>query len=124
MIWHGEVAPEALPAQLSQAHVLVAVPDYESFGLTPFEAMACGLDLICTDTGAFDQATAQGQEGALLAFGDVDALCAALEACLVNPEATRARGARNRERAVQSFSIAQEAATVNALYHKLVVPRR
>lgn len=117
--WHGEVDPDAFPDRLNQCHVLVAVPEYEGFGLTPFEGMACGLDLICTKTGALPTATDGGEQGALLDFGDLDALVAAIRTCLDSPDETLARGQQNRDRATQSFSIEREAAAITALYARL-----
>ena len=70
VIWHQEMGAEDLPPQLALCHVLVAVPKREAYGLTPFEGMAAGLDLICTHTGAFDMATDQGRTGALIAIDD------------------------------------------------------
>ena len=49
----GEVPSHQMPDLLKGCRLLVALPRYEGFGLTPLEGMACGLPVIASNTGHF-----------------------------------------------------------------------
>ena len=49
----GEVPSHQMPDLLKGCRLLVALPRYEGFGLTPLEGMACGLPVIASNTGYF-----------------------------------------------------------------------
>jgi len=56
----------------------------------------------------------------LVAPGDVDALAAAMEPLLANPESAVQMGARGREKALTRHDIAREAADIVAVYEKIL----
>ncbi len=51
---HGEVPNNDLPGIYNSAHVYVSVSEYETFGVTVLEAMACGLPVLYTPSGGPD----------------------------------------------------------------------
>ena len=62
------------------------------------EAAACGLPLVLSDrVGAAHDLLRDGENGALVPAGDVDAAAAALRELAADPELRRAQGARSRE---------------------------
>ena len=61
-----------------------------------------------------------GVTGTLIPPGDVDALVAALEPLMRDPNAAAAMGARARERVVSEFSLDAEASRIAAVYRTLV----
>jgi mannosyltransferase len=58
--------------------------------------------------------------GALVPPGDVDALVAALEPLMRDPEAAAVMGARGRARVVEKFSLDAEADRIVSVYRALV----
>ena len=93
---------------------------WEGFGLTPLEAMASGTAVVATRTGAAAQLVAEGETGFLVPPGDVDALIAAMEPLLADPERAAQMGARGREKALAQHDIAREAADIIAVYEKIL----
>jgi mannosyltransferase len=92
----------------------------EGFGLTLIEAMAAGAALVAARAGAAELVVEDGVTGSLVPPGDVDALVAALEPLMRDPEAAAAMGVRGRVRAVKEFSLDTEADRIVSVYRTLV----
>ncbi|MCB5198182.1 glycosyltransferase family 4 protein [Loktanella sp. TSTF-M6] len=92
----------------------------EGFGLTPLEAMACGVPCIATRTGAFEEIVADGETGTLIATEDYPALEQAIQSALADPDTLNRWSANCRPRAINGFRIADEAARLIAIYRDLL----
>lgn len=80
----GRVSDAALRAALRRAHVLAVPSRYEPFGIVYVEGMAFGLPAIAsTNGGASD--VVDGENGALVAPGDPDAVADAIEPLATDP---------------------------------------
>ena len=76
----------------------------ESFSMAAVEAMACGLPVIASASGALPEICGD-QCGTLVPAGDAPALTAALRSYIGDPARRRAHGAAGRARAEQHFDI-------------------
>jgi mannosyltransferase len=92
----------------------------EGFGLTLIEAMAAGAALVAARAGAAELVVEDGVTGALVPPGDANALVAALEPLMRDPQAAAAMGARGRARVVEKFSLDAEADRIVSVYRTLV----
>jgi glycosyltransferase involved in cell wall biosynthesis len=101
----GFVDDDALPALFASADLVASASEYEGFGLTLVEAMACGLPVVATAVGGVTDVVEPGATGTLVPFGDVAAM--AEQICLLADDAgLRARwGSAGRRRAVERFSL-------------------
>lgn len=95
----------------------------EGFGLTPLEAMSCGVPSIATRVGAFEEIVADGETGQLIQPEDPAALEQALRDCLSNPETLARWKANCRHRALAGFRIEDEANALITLYKTLLTGR-
>jgi starch synthase len=84
--------------------------------------MACGAAVVGSRVGGIPEVVADGRTGLLAPPGDPDALAAALNALITDPDRAAALGRAGRERAVAEFSWAQIAAQTAQLYATLAVP--
>ena len=91
----------------------------EGFGLTPIEAMACGVPVIATRVGAFEQIVTQ-QTGALVETDDPAALTQAISAALTPPAPFKEWAKNARPHVAEHFTITREAAELTALYRRLL----
>lgn len=92
----------------------------EGFGLTLIEAMSAGVALVASRAGAAEFVLEDGVTGVLTPPGDVDALVAALEPLMRDPDSAAIMGARGRERVLQKFTLDVEANRIAEVYRKLV----
>ena len=92
----------------------------EGFGLTLIEAMSVGAALVASRAGAAELVVEDGSTGVLVPPGDVNALAAALEPLMRNPDSAASMGARARTRVVTTFSLDAEANGIAGVYRTLV----
>jgi glycosyltransferase involved in cell wall biosynthesis len=120
----GAVPREEMPCWYRSADVLVAAPWYEPFGLTPLEAMACGVPVIGTRVGGLIDTVVDGRTGDLVPPRDPAALGAAIRTLL--DDRTRrfgyAQAALNRAR--QQYSWRRAAAELGGVYTAVSEVRR
>ena len=82
----GRRQPDELHLWYAAADVAVTTPWYEPFGLTPLEAMACGVPVIGSRVGGIAFTIADGETGYLVPPRDPEALCDRLDDVLRDPE--------------------------------------
>ena len=66
ILFPGEIASENMPGLTRSLSLLVALPRYEGYGVTPLEAMASGVPFVASDAGHFDAFAGQGVAGVVL----------------------------------------------------------
>lgn len=116
----GAVSREEMPAWYRSADVLVAAPWYEPFGLTPLEAMACGVPVIGTAVGGLTDTVVPGRTGVLVPPRDPAALGAAIRDLLADPVRRYAYAAAARDRARRHYSWQRAAEQLDAVYAAVV----
>ena len=115
-----EVSVEEMPRWYQALDLLVAPQRWEGFGLTPLEAMACGVPVIATTVGAFDELVVEGETGRLVPPGDTERMRAAVDAALAAPAMLQKWSVAARRHVEAGFRIEDEAAALNALYRELL----
>jgi glycosyltransferase involved in cell wall biosynthesis/GT2 family glycosyltransferase len=122
----GSLTPEQLPGFYRALDVL-AVPSIptpgwlEQFGRVVVEAMACGVPVVASDSGALPDVV--GDAGLLVPPGDADALGKTLQALLEDTTQRRELAERGLVRARQA-SWPEVARAYRALYEEAVGPTR
>lgn len=93
--WIGYTTSRDLISEYQHADVFVLPSQYEGFGLTVLEAMACGAPVVCSNVSSLPEVV--GDAGRLVPPNDAGALTAALREILSNPRLAadlRRRGLR------------------------------
>jgi glycosyltransferase involved in cell wall biosynthesis len=78
----GAVASDDMPALYRSADIVACTPWYEPFGLTPLEAMACGVPVVAYAVGGLAESVIDGVTGTLVQPRDVRGLGTALRSLL------------------------------------------
>lgn len=90
----------------------------EQFGRVLIEAMASGVPVVGSDSGAIPDVI--GSAGLIFPEGDVDALAACLAQLQASPELRACLGRRGRTRALAYFTHQQVAAATVAVYQEML----
>ena len=110
---------EEAPLWYRRISIYVFASRIEGFGLTLIEAMAAENAVIAARAGAAEMVIEDGATGFLTAVDDIDALTAAIEPMMREPERIPAIGAKARAEVAKRFSRDREADEIVAVYRQL-----
>jgi mannosyltransferase len=82
----GEIPPEKMAQIMPALSLMLALPRYEGYGMTPLEAMACGVPFVASDTGYFSTFSDAGQAGTVVPLEAPASAAAALRDLLETPQ--------------------------------------
>ncbi len=124
LVFTGAVSRADVPAWVRSADVVLAVPWYEPFGITPLEAMACGRPVVATAVGGLVDSVADGVTGELVPPRDPERLGAVLAALLADPHRRAAYGAAGVARVRERYRWSRVVADTEAVYRQVLAARR
>jgi glycosyltransferase involved in cell wall biosynthesis len=122
LVFTGAVSRDDVPGWIRSADVVLAVPWYEPFGITPLEAMACGRPVVATAVGGLVDSVADGVTGDLVPPRDPAALGTALAALLADDDRRTAYGAAGVLRA-RRYRWSRVVADTDAVYRQVLSAR-
>ncbi|WP_128253226.1 glycosyltransferase family 4 protein [Falsirhodobacter deserti] len=118
ILFKPEVSVDRMPDWYAALDLYVAPQRWEGFGLTPLEAMACGVPVVATRVGAFEELVGP-EAGLLVPPDDLPALRAAIAQMLDDPSLPRMAEAA-RSRVENGFRIEDEAEALIAVYRRML----
>jgi glycosyltransferase involved in cell wall biosynthesis len=118
----GAVPREEMATWYRSADVVVCAPWYEPFGLTPLEAMACGVPVVASAVGGLTDTVVDQVTGVLVRPRDPRALGAAVRRLLADPARRTVYSAAALERARAAYSWQGTATRLGELYAATAVP--
>jgi mannosyltransferase len=119
ILFIGEVAPEALPRVMQGISLLVAMPRYEGYGMTPLEAMASGAPFVASDAGYYRAFSAQGRAGSVVGLYDVEAAAEQVDALLSDDARLAQMSSAALDIVRTHHSVEHEAAVIRQVYEDL-----
>jgi glycosyltransferase involved in cell wall biosynthesis len=120
----GAAAKDEMPGWYRSADVLACAPWYEPFGLTPLEAMACGLPVVASAVGGLTDTVVDQITGSLVRPRDPGAMAAALRQVLEDPVRRLAYAASAADRVRRRYSWRSAATALQAVYVEAVTGAR
>ncbi|MFN3274725.1 MAG: glycosyltransferase family 4 protein [Paracoccus sp. (in: a-proteobacteria)] len=116
----GELPWDQVVRHYQALDLFTAPARWEGFGLTPLEAMACGVPTVAARVGAYETLIREGQTGSLIPAGDSTALTQALARWLDDDAARVAAGHTARAHVAQNHAIEGEARALVQIYNDLL----
>jgi N-acetyl-alpha-D-glucosaminyl L-malate synthase BshA len=102
------------------ADLFLLPSEQESFGLTALEAMACGVPVICAETGGLPEVISHGETGFLFPIGEIRKMAENAVDLLRNPERHELFRNQARRRASQCFNADQIIPQYEAYYEEII----
>jgi len=120
IIFAGEVPVDQIADYYRVLDLFIAPQRWEGFGLTPLEAMACGVPVVATTVGAFPEIVTENETGHLIPPGDINAMVKASES-LIGDNKSLVRFSKNAStHMVENFDIAVEANRLIEIYREML----
>lgn len=119
ILFVGELPPEKLPALMRGLSLLVALPRYEGYGMTPLEAMASGAPFVASDAGYYRAFSGDGAAGIVVPQEDTRAAATAITDLLNAPARLAQMSATAIARARSDYSVLREAEGIANVYEAL-----
>ena len=119
ILFPGEIDAEAMPSLVRSLSLLVALPRYEGYGVTPLEAMASGVPFVASDAGWFEAFSDGGTAGLVVPDGAPQVAADRILDILGDTVRHQKMASTARTTAVDRFSVAIEAGAINKVYEDL-----
>ena len=100
--------------------IYVAPQRWEGFGLTPLEAMSCGVAVVATRVGAFEDLVAPNETGMLVPPEDLPELISATDKLMSDTALRQSMAKAARQKVVDQHQIEHEAEAITAVYRRLI----
>lgn len=117
--WLGEVPAAAMPDYHRCMDIYVAPQRWEGFGITPLEAMACGVPVVAARVGAFEQQIVEGETGHLVPRRNAAELQDAIARLIGDEDRRKRMGQSGRAHVSAKFGIECEVEAINSVYRAL-----
>ncbi|MBM4034537.1 MAG: glycosyltransferase [Planctomycetes bacterium] len=108
-----------VPAVMNALDIFVLPSHEEPFGIVLLEAMAASRPIVATWAGGVADIVSDAREALLVPPRDPQAMAAAIERLLADPQLEASLGTAARERVVAQFPLWRHAALIRELYSKL-----
>jgi N-acetyl-alpha-D-glucosaminyl L-malate synthase BshA len=103
---------------LKGAAALLSTSEFEGFGMSILEAMACGVPVVTTDSGGVREVV-DASCAKVVGVGDLEGLAEAAEEVLADPGRAAKMGASGRKRAEELFDVDRVVPQYEALYRRV-----
>jgi len=120
ILFMPEVAVHEMAHWYQVLDLFIAPQRWEGFGLTPIEAMACGVPVVATRVGAFEELVVDGKTGILIEAGKVDLMADAADRLLSDDNFRQSCSAAALAHIEAGFKLQREADEIIQLYRQLL----
>ncbi|GAA4904063.1 glycosyltransferase family 1 protein [Stackebrandtia albiflava] len=114
----GQTDRDRLPGLLCDADLLLCTPWYESFGIVPLEAMACGVPVVAEAVGGLTDSVEDQVTGLLVPGGRVEDLALAVTRLSRDPATRNRMGRSGRQRVLSRYTWDRVARETLAVYRR------
>lgn len=120
IVFTDEIRAENMPKIMSAVSLLITLPRYEGYGMTPLEALASGTPFVSTKTGYFEEFSSHGKYGSVVELEDVAGAIKAVLHWLSKNDELDMFSKVSRKHILDNYSIEQEVFAINKAYLSLL----
>ena len=120
ILFVGEIDVTSMPKIMSAISLLIALPRYEGYGITPIEALSCGTPFVGSATGYFRAFSANGKYGIIVDPEDVAGAVRAIKLWLSKNDQLDAFMKEARKYIIDNYSVEQEIIGIHKVYQSLL----
>lgn len=120
VVFTGRVPFSQIADYYNMLDVLVNISDYESFGVSVIEAMACEKPVIVTNTGGLKEIVENANFGSLVEVGDVEQTSREMEKYFLDPALVERVGKQGREKVILKYQWKNNIQQMIGVYQQLV----
>lgn len=104
VVFTGRIPFSEVSNYFNMLDVLVNISDYESFGVSVIEAMACEKAVVATDTGGLKEIIENDSYGSLVKVDDIEQTAAEIEKYLLNEHLKISVGQSARAKVIEKYN--------------------
>ncbi len=121
IVFTGRIPHSEISNYYNMLDVLVNISEYESFGVSVVEAMACGIPVVVTNVGGLKEVVKDDSIGLKVNVADVNATVAAIEQLLNDKELYNQISVNARKHVVENYNWDENLKQMIAEYSKLLI---
>lgn len=100
----GKIPHKEVPAYFNKMDIVANLSEYESFGVSVIEAMACACAVVVTDTGGLREISKASEVGKLVKVDDVRQTSIALKEYITDEMSRKSDGEKGREYVIKHYN--------------------
>ena len=120
VVFTGRVAFNQIPMYFNMLDILANISDYESFGVSVIEAMACEKPVIATNTGGLKEIIENSTFGSLVEVGNIEQTANEIEKYLLDENLKQTVGKAAREKVIKKYNWEDNINQMMCEYEKLI----
>lgn len=116
----GRIPFSAVSNYFNMLDILVNISDYESFGVSVIEAMACEKPVVATNTGGLKEIIENSNFGSLVEVGNVEQTANEIDIYILDESLKRKVGIAAREKVIQKYNWENNIKQIMDVYQSLL----
>lgn len=121
VIFTGRVPFNEISRYYNMLHVLVNISEYESFGVSVIEAMACGKPVVVSNVGGLNEIVFNETLGLKVEVNNVDQTAESIEKLITEPELYQEMALNSRKHVTANYNWENNLSDMINLYDQLLV---
>lgn len=119
VIFTGRIPHHQVADYFNMIDVMVNISDYESFGVSVIEAMACENAVVATNTGGLKEIIENESFGALVEVGNIAQTTHAIEMYLLDNQLKKRVGENARKKVIEKYNWQDNLQQMIAVYNSM-----
>lgn len=118
--FEGKLPHEQVADKINELDVLVNLSEYESFGVSVVEAMACQVPVVVSEAEGLIEVVADQKNGSIVAYNNIEQIVGALERLMLSEKLREVTGMNALERVRRNYNWPQNLDQMIRVYNRML----